>query len=196
MVMLKNTNYSISKFKGQGSGFIKMINKTIQVMGKKNSGKTYLVNAIIKGLREHGVRAGTLKHTPHDHPLDKPGSDSDQHRRSGAFPAVYETPSGMAVFYDSRDLNEEIRTKILATAFQDVEIVIVESFNGNYGPVIAVVEPEDILDLDKERVLAIVNREGKHNEFPAFRASDNELIKHILKWIETKKIEASSCTGS
>ena len=58
--------------------------KTLQIVGRKKSGKTSLVVRLIPLLQAHKLRVGTVKHSSHPHPLDREGSDSWLHRNAGA----------------------------------------------------------------------------------------------------------------
>lgn len=135
----------------------------IQVMGSKNSGKTRLSTFLISGLAKKGYRTGSLKHSSHNHPLDKPGSDSYLHRDAGASPAVFQTPEGIAIFENSENVPFGL---LMNSVFAGCDIVIVESFEGNYGPVV-LTDPEIFSRIWKEReVLAIVGREGEDQKLP------------------------------
>ena len=54
------------------------------VTGWKNSGKTTLVEALVRELTGRGWRIATVKHAHHDFDIDKEGTDSFRHRKAGA----------------------------------------------------------------------------------------------------------------
>lgn len=54
------------------------------IIGRKNAGKTTLVEALLRDLTARGLRVSTLKRTHHAVDLDRPGTDSHRHRLAGA----------------------------------------------------------------------------------------------------------------
>jgi molybdopterin-guanine dinucleotide biosynthesis protein B len=64
----------------------------IRVAGKKNSGKTTLIVALVGDLAARGYRVATLKHTSHNHEFDRPGSDSQRHTAAGSLATVIVSP--------------------------------------------------------------------------------------------------------
>jgi molybdopterin-guanine dinucleotide biosynthesis adapter protein len=57
----------------------------VAVVGFKNSGKTTLVARLVEAFKREGLRVGTCKHDgAHDFEIDRPGTDSWQHRAAGA----------------------------------------------------------------------------------------------------------------
>ncbi|MBF9034819.1 molybdopterin-guanine dinucleotide biosynthesis protein B [Rhodobacterales bacterium HKCCE2091] len=58
--------------------------KVIGVVGWKDSGKTGLVERLVRHLTGAGLRVSTLKHAHHGFDVDRPGTDSFRHRAAGA----------------------------------------------------------------------------------------------------------------
>jgi molybdopterin-guanine dinucleotide biosynthesis protein B len=56
----------------------------IAVVGAKNSGKTTVIEGLVKHLVHKRYRVATIKHTSHSHRFDAPGKDSYRHRQAGA----------------------------------------------------------------------------------------------------------------
>ena len=57
----------------------------ISVVGKSRSGKTGLVESLIRGLKKKGYKVGTVKHHFHgDFDIDHEGKDSWRHSNAGA----------------------------------------------------------------------------------------------------------------
>lgn len=149
----------------------------LYVVGRKKSGKTTLLEFIIEELTKRGYKVGTLKHSSHSHPLDKPGSDSERLHISGANPSVFTTPDGLAIFCQPDDsLNMQ---QVLREAFAGCHIVLVESFRQHVGPKILVqTENDDIKELTG--ISAVVNMAGHHPVYPAFRPADSQLVDFII----------------
>ena len=69
----------------------------IAVCGRKNSGKTTLIERMIRGLAERGLKTAVIKHDGHDFTCDIPGTDSDRFMEAGAAGAAVYSSSQMFV---------------------------------------------------------------------------------------------------
>ena len=69
----------------------------VSVVGYKNSGKTRVVEGLVRELRRRGLRVGTVKHIPSHRP-DIPGKDTWRHMEAGAECVVATGPWGTAVW--------------------------------------------------------------------------------------------------
>ena len=56
----------------------------IGIVGWKNSGKTRLVQELIKYFVTKKLKVGTIKHAHHNFDIDKQDTDSFLHRKAGA----------------------------------------------------------------------------------------------------------------
>ncbi len=72
--------------------------KAVCVTGDSGSGKTLLVEVLVRGLRARGLRVGTVKHATHAVQVDSPGKDSWRHAEAGAEIVVLVGPEKSAVF--------------------------------------------------------------------------------------------------
>ncbi len=110
--------------------------KLIHIVGRQNNGKTTLIVELVKELNKRGLRIGTIKHSGHEHELDKPGKDSYRHRHAGGTPAAAVTANMMAI-YLPRQVNENPLEK-LHPFFNDVDLLIIEGFVDGPGKKIEV----------------------------------------------------------
>ena len=69
----------------------------IAVCGRKNSGKTTLIERMIRELSERGLKTAVIKHDGHDFSCDIPGTDSDRFMEAGAAGAAVYSSSQMFV---------------------------------------------------------------------------------------------------
>lgn len=150
----------------------------LHIVGNKNTGKTSLMKFLIEKFAERGLKVGAFKHTSHNHPLDKVGSDSDQLRKAGAFPTSFSTPEGIAAIFQNPE--EDARIKLLSRIYWDCDIVLIESFRKAEGPKIALIDSlADAEELDN--VIGLVCKNEITSVLPVFRPNDGKLIEFILK---------------
>jgi molybdopterin-guanine dinucleotide biosynthesis protein B len=76
------------------------LTKAVSVVGYKDSGKTRVVEALVRELSDRGYRVGTLKHTAEDVLLDTPGKDTWRHREVGSQATAILHGKGSAFFID------------------------------------------------------------------------------------------------
>jgi molybdopterin synthase catalytic subunit len=108
--------------------------KIISVVGYKKSGKTTLVERLVKALTKCGS-VGTIKHM-HEHTINKPDTDTWKHAHAGADVVVAVTQNELVKF--SRDNNLARAIDELANA--GVELAVVEGFKESGLPKIALGE--------------------------------------------------------
>jgi len=157
--------------------------KVLHIVGPKNSGKTTLVTFLINELSVRGFRIGAYKHSSHQHPLDKVGSDSDQLRNAGARPSAFATAEGLALFLNATEQKDE--QALLKFAYRNCDLVLVESFRSAAGKKIAIVnDQKEIKDLDG--VIAVINEKGKIGTFRLFKFRSPELVDFIIQYFQLK----------
>lgn len=98
----------------------------VHIIGQPGSGKTTLVAALVRHLTNRGFSVGTLKHSSHDHELDKPGKDSHVHRTSGANPAAMVTSRMAAIYLPASAAANPGR--LIHTYYRDTDIVLIEGW--------------------------------------------------------------------
>ena len=104
----------------------KMDKKIIKFVGYSNSGKTTLIENIIKILKKDGLKIATVKHDVHGLDIDKEGKDSYRYSAAGADTSVVSTKD-LTVYKIHKDLSlEEILSNI-----NDVNLIIVEGYSSD-----------------------------------------------------------------
>ena len=134
--------------------------KRMHIIGRKNSGKTTLIEDLLRYWNSKGYRVGTVKHTHHHHELDVPGKDSHRHREAGAAVVAILTPNMNAVFWsDNQAVTGNDRYESISPLFDKCDLILVEGNSGIEGRKIEVwrsaTETDPIASRD-ESVLAIV----------------------------------------
>lgn len=69
----------------------------VSVVGKSDSGKTTVMEGLIRALTSRGWRVATCKHHVHEVDIDQPGKDSWRHARAGSRVTMISSPTQFAV---------------------------------------------------------------------------------------------------
>ncbi|WP_372023671.1 molybdopterin-guanine dinucleotide biosynthesis protein B [Tistrella mobilis] len=123
--------------------------RIIGLVGPGNSGKTTLIEGLIPLLAAGGRRVVTVKRSHHRPDLDRPGKDSDRHRRAGAAAVVVgggglvgvlrEEPATAPDGVSEPDPVDQLRRWL--TLAGPADIAIVEGFAGAGHPRLEVLAP-------------------------------------------------------
>ena len=97
----------------------------VSVVGKSDSGKTTLMERLIRGLADRGYRVGTVKHHVHDFDIDVPGKDSWRHAKAGAAVSLVSAPSKLGM---TRVMDHEASLEELLACAGDVDILLTEGY--------------------------------------------------------------------
>ncbi len=164
------------------------------VCGPKKCGKTTLIRELIPRLRSHGLRVATAKHSPHPHLLDKPGSDTDVHRRAGATASALITPSGCAIFTGTADDLEDFLDRHLG----DADLILVEGLGGSKWPKLLLFPSKDptyLAQIDLASVRAVIqapNNRTPGGLRPDVRRFTPQEVDGIARWILQDILGSSS----
>ncbi len=109
----------------------------LSVVGRSESGKTTLLEKLIRELAGRGRRVGTIKHHYHGPvTVDVPGKDSWRHRQAGARAVALVSPDTVFVV---RDVPEEMSLETLThLGFCGMDLVLTEGFKSGPMPKIEV----------------------------------------------------------
>jgi molybdopterin-guanine dinucleotide biosynthesis protein MobB len=105
-------------------------------VGKKNSGKTTLMEKVIAGLKERGYRVAAVKHDAHRFEIDVPGKDSYRFSAAGADTTVISSREKTAIVLNQR--MEPPLESILSRFVEGVDIALVEGYKTSRFPKIEV----------------------------------------------------------
>jgi molybdopterin-guanine dinucleotide biosynthesis protein B/molybdopterin-guanine dinucleotide biosynthesis protein len=98
----------------------------VAVVGKSDSGKTTLIEALLPELKRLGLRVGTVKHDAHDFEIDHAGKDSWRHGQAGADAYVISGPHRLAYVRTSE--TETPLPEIAQRFFVDLDVVVAEGY--------------------------------------------------------------------
>jgi len=142
--------------------------KAVSFVAKSGTGKTTLLEQVIVHLKERGLRVGVIKHDAHRFDIDHPGKDSYRLSAAGADTMLISSPAKLAIV-KQHQVSPPIE-ELVATYFQDVDIVLTEGFKQsgmlkvevhrkersatllcrgeNHDPTLIAVASDELLDLD------------------------------------------------
>ncbi|HFE9700474.1 TPA: molybdopterin-guanine dinucleotide biosynthesis protein B [Clostridium perfringens] len=90
-----------------------------------NTGKTVLIEGLIKELKNRGYTVATIKHDVHGFDIDKEGKDTWRHRKAGAEAVIISSKERMALI---REVQEEIPLEELIKQVEDFDFIIIEGY--------------------------------------------------------------------
>lgn len=109
----------------------------LSIVGRSNSGKTTLLEQLIRELTNRGRRIGTIKHHFHGPvEVDVPGKDSWRHKRAGARTVALASPETLFVVGDVA--GEWSLEAIAHQALFEVDLILTEGFKSGPMPKIEV----------------------------------------------------------
>lgn len=159
------------------------------ISSSPNSGKTTLIEGIIRILKSRGYKVGVIKHDVRKFQIDYPGKDSFRFTEAGADNVVIASDSTVAMI---RKVSERKSIEDLLSLFGDTDIVIVEGFKGNEFPKIEVYRKNASKCLlyknseyNFQNFVAIVTNVNLTADIPVFNMNH---IKKVADFIENNFI--------
>lgn len=104
-----------------------MTMRVFGVTGWKNSGKTTLVEALVRELTGRGRKVATVKHAHHDFDIDKEGTDSFRHRQAGAKEVAIVSDRRWALMHELGEEGEPTLEDVLSR-LSPADLVLVEGY--------------------------------------------------------------------
>ncbi len=107
----------------------------ISVVGFSNSGKTTVMEGLIRIFKSKNYKVGAVKHASHGYAMDVAGTDSWHFANAGADQIAIVGPTSFTIHEYNQ--NQKSLQDILAR-IKDVDIILVEGFKSEPGPKIEV----------------------------------------------------------
>jgi molybdopterin-guanine dinucleotide biosynthesis adapter protein len=101
--------------------------RVIGVAGFKNSGKTTLVEKLVRHMTGLGYRVSTVKHAHHSFDIDHVGRDSFRHRNAGASEVAVISKERTAIIHELRGEEPPTLEQVLAR-LAPCDLVLVEGY--------------------------------------------------------------------
>ncbi|MBC1484259.1 molybdopterin-guanine dinucleotide biosynthesis protein B [Listeria sp. FSL L7-1485] len=121
----------------------------LQIIGFKNSGKTTLLNALIKASRKENYTVSAIKHDAHDFSVDHEKTDSYSFQESGAEAVIIANSRQYAVIEQN---GIDLKTAIQKLPKSD--IILVEGYKqGPFPKIILIREKAEIEQLKNSKAI-------------------------------------------
>jgi molybdopterin-guanine dinucleotide biosynthesis protein MobB len=150
-------------------------------VGRKNSGKTTLMEKVILGLKAAGYRVGAVKHDAHTFEIDYPGKDSFRFQAAGADTTVISSPRKTAVVLHHQE--ELPLESILERFVSGVDIVLLEGYKSSRFPKIEVhrkATGEPLLHPIPPGLIAVATDEPVDAPAPRFDIHDPDSLRGFI----------------
>ena len=160
--------------------------KIIGVVGWKDTGKTTLIEKLIKEFNNRDLTVSTIKHSHHNFSVDRQGTDSFRHFNAGAKETILGSEKKWIKF--SRQISDpKPNLAFLIEQIIPVDIVIVEGFKSSSHKKVEVVdsmsERKPLYETDKTICGLIINQQKIRNAIlPQF---ERDYVQEICDFIET-----------
>ncbi|NLI93819.1 MAG: molybdopterin-guanine dinucleotide biosynthesis protein B [Peptococcaceae bacterium] len=150
------------------------------VAGKSGTGKTTLLEKVIREMVGRGYEVGTIKSDTHGFEMDQPGKDTWRFAEAGAKATAIIGPGKYALIQKTQE-KKDLDT--VASFIQGVDIILVEGYKGADKPKIEVVRREKGTEIvsSRENLIAVVTDvEGLSIEVPVLNINDVEGVADLL----------------
>lgn len=116
------------------------------IAGYKNTGKTTLMEKVIKILTEKGYTVAAIKHDGHDFDVDREGTDSFRHHRAGAYGSAVYSESRFYAVKETKTPESRVTEKDLIRLFPEADVILIEGLKESGYPKYICRYPEEIPD--------------------------------------------------
>lgn len=149
------------------------------VGGKSNSGKTTLLEKLIREAKQRGWRVATLKHDVHGFEMDQPGKDTWRHAQAGADLVAISSPRRIAIL---ESVTEDQPLDEVLARISGVDIIFTEGYKRGNKPKIEVYRSAVHQELfsKTEDLIAIASDVEFDNGIPCFGLDDAQGICDLI----------------
>ena len=153
----------------------------IGIVGWKNSGKTRLMQKMIKYFSKKNFNVATIKHAHHNFDIDHKGTDSYLHRKSGANEIIISSSRRWAKIEEIKN-RRELSLKNLVKEIKNADIVLVEGYKNENHKKIEVIRNKNKKNLYQSlnNVIAVVCNKELKIDIPVFKDTEYKKIGDFI----------------
>jgi molybdopterin-guanine dinucleotide biosynthesis protein B len=166
----------------------------ISIVGRSNTGKTTLLEKVVKELKRRGYRVAVVKHDSHGFDIDHPGKDSWRMAQAGSDVVVLSSADKVAMI--KKPVKEMTLEQLKEIVMDGVDIIITEGYKGADKPKIEVFRSEvsDRILSREEELVALVTDRHFDIDVPQFTADDaNGVVDLIVAKLLSQPAEEEIC---
>ena len=160
----------------------------LAIVGKAGSGKTTLIEHLVRVLQERGYKLGVVKHHHHPTYVDQEGKDTWRYEQVGASPVSIVSQVQTAIFLQTeREIPLDL---VISRYYNTVDIVLIEGYRWSDKPKIEVHREarSSTLLCGTDELIALVSDTHWDVPCPLFHPDD---VKGIADFIISRFLEAS-----
>lgn len=152
----------------------------VSIIGRSKSGKTTLIEKLVKELKSRGYKVATIKHTPQGMTFDELGKDSWRHLQAGSEAAAISSSDKVVLI---RSVKQDPSLDEIVRFFgEDYDIILAEGFKQGSAPKIEVHRREVGPPLGGvKKLIAIVTDEPLETKARQFSLQDIEGLADLLE---------------
>ena len=156
------------------------VTPVVSLVGNSNSGKTTLLEKVVRELKLRGYRVAVIKHSHHDFDIDQPGKDSWRLTQAGSDIVVISSPVKLALF--ERVTKDTPLEQIAALLTDKVDIILTEGYKHSNAAKILIADTEQYQEqlYREEEILATVSTRSSAPGIPQFNFDDVTSIVNLL----------------
>lgn len=167
----------------------------IGVVGRKNSGKTTLIESIVRELTKRGYRVATAKHVNRKgFSMDTKGKDTWRHSAAGANPVASVSDIETAVL--TKDGAQRFSLDLLPSFAPEADIIVLEGFSWlvlndeHVGKILCIrnrPEYEDLRRKTKGEVIAFCSARPMGKHILRIKEDSKILVGRTLRYVRRKR---------
>ena len=160
----------------------------VSIVGRKNSGKTTLIEGVVAELKNRGYRIGTIKHHHYElkaEDIDREGKDTYRHQLCGAETVVLSSSNKLMLI---KEVKKHLSLDDIAKAYLcSLDLILAEGYKTEDKPKIEVFRQEvggeeGLLCIkEKDNLCAIVSDKKFDLGIPCFELDDYLSISDFLE---------------
>jgi molybdopterin-guanine dinucleotide biosynthesis protein B len=171
---------------------VALVNAVIfQIVGFQNSGKTTIIEKLIRELNSHNCKVVTIKHHGHGGKPEVPTEkDSEKHLEAGAAASIVE--GGGRLIFQAENFLYSIDDQIKLANYLEPDIILIEGHKDKDFPKLLLIRnQEDLTLIQRVKNIRAIMIWDKHlyvpNQYPSFLIDDDTAIPWIAENLIQKK---------